>query len=150
MIRAIDLWLIGLEHLNQGSFLFNITIASSSLTNIMVDVIRWTTLQAELNELSQKFGGNCQFQNVLGVLDSSHVPTNAPKHQQQAYINKKKFYLDVLLACCNVYMEFLRYSKFNQKSCEKICCLQCLRNTRHFSGGGVIIVFCQGDEAYFW
>lgn len=91
---------------SKGSFHSSITRVSSSLTSIMAEVIRWLTSQAELNETSQTFGENCQFQNVLGALDGSHIPINAPKHQPQAYFNRKKFYSVVLLACCNANMEF--------------------------------------------
>ncbi|XP_062574349.1 putative nuclease HARBI1 [Saccostrea cucullata] len=91
---------------SKGSFHASVTRVSSSLISVMAEVIRWPLSQAELNETCQTFGENCQFQNVVGALDGSHIPIKALKHQPQAYYNRKKFYSVVLLACCNSKMEF--------------------------------------------
>lgn len=76
---------------SKGSFHSSITRVSFSLTSIMADqIIRWPTSQAELNETSQTFGENCQFQNVwvLWMADifqsmpqnTSHRPTSTGRN----------------------------------------------------------------------
>ena len=91
---------------SKGSFHASVKRVSSCLTSVMPEVIKWPATQADFDDTSRDFSQKCQFQNVVGAIDGSHIPITAPKHHPHAYFNRKKFYSIVLLASCNSRMEF--------------------------------------------
>lgn len=94
--------------ISKGSFHASIKRVSSALLEILPEVVKWPETPAEINETSQHFGDNSEFQNIIGAVDGSHIQIKAPKQQPHAYnyFNRKKFYSIFLLACCNAKMEF--------------------------------------------
>lgn len=59
--------------------------------NMMGRIITWPT-QNELPDVAQRFNdmGQYQFPGVIGAIDGTHIPIEAPRENPQAYFNRKK------------------------------------------------------------
>ncbi|CAG2223980.1 unnamed protein product [Mytilus edulis] len=76
--------------------------------NMMGRIITWPT-QNELPDVAQRFNdmGQYQFPGVIGAIDGTHIPIEAPRENPQAYFNRKKFHSVILQAVCKDNLEII-------------------------------------------
>ena len=74
-------------------------VASALVDDIMPIIIQWPSGN-RIRETSNAFCDISGLLNVLGAVDGSHTPINAPTENPNAYYNRKTYHSMVLLATC--------------------------------------------------
>ena len=64
------------------------------------------TTKEEVIRTALEFDRDHTFPDVVGTVDGSHIPINAPLENREDYWCYKKFYSIILLAVCNAQMQF--------------------------------------------
>ncbi|EEC00238.1 conserved hypothetical protein [Ixodes scapularis] len=62
----------------------------------------------QLSQVASHFERKWRLPGVVGAVDGCHVSIKAPKEEQSAFYNRKKFYSVVLQGCCDISMVFTR------------------------------------------
>ncbi|KAJ8966798.1 hypothetical protein NQ314_003294 [Rhamnusium bicolor] len=94
----ITLWYLSNEEsFRQVSDRFNVTYSSAHrclkrvldfLISIKSQIIKWPTGN-NVKRINNGFKGKKGINNIIGVIDGSHIEINKPKEDQDAYINRK-------------------------------------------------------------
>lgn len=101
-------------------------------------LIQWPTGN-EAFRVMEEFQNCCEFPNVIGAIDGTHIKIRAPSHDPTSYINRKDYHSIILQAVCD------RHGKFTH-------CFAgypgCTHNARVFRNSPVA-QFLQDPEHYF-
>lgn len=54
----------------------------------------------------KEFQNCCEFPNVIGAIDGTHIKIRAPSHDPTSYINRKDCHSIILQAVCDRYRKF--------------------------------------------
>jgi len=80
-------------------------VIKAVVNNLMPKLIKWPEDRAGM---AQRFwdlpGGN--FPNIIGAIDGSHIPIEAPSDNPNAYYNRKKFHSIILQGVCDTDLKF--------------------------------------------
>ena len=114
-IPAVVKLLATLQFLASGSFQSVIAsavgISQSALSRIIAQVlnallqrtseyIHFPTTNAEITRIKQDFFDICNFPNVIGTIDCTHIPTVPPSLHEHVYRNRKHTYsMNVQVVC---------------------------------------------------
>ncbi|XP_018578669.1 putative nuclease HARBI1 isoform X2 [Anoplophora glabripennis] len=89
------------ETFRQISDRFNVSFSSAHrclnrvlnfLISIKSQIIKWPNTTDEISKVNQGFMEKCGINNIIGVIDGSHIEINKPKENQDAYINRKGYH----------------------------------------------------------
>ena len=116
----ITLWVLGnQEVIRSVSDRFDVTKSSvyrvvsrvcrAMVNNIAGEFIRWP--QGERAEsVMEKFRHNNGLPRCIGVIDGTHIPIKAPRHNTEQYVNRKRFHSVQLQGVCDADMFLLMYT----------------------------------------
>ena len=82
-------------------------VCSATIRTCCSQFIRFPNSKEDFINNEQRFGNVRGMQNVLGAIDSSHIPIKAPEQEPAAYINRKGFYSVVLQAVVDSPLMFM-------------------------------------------
>ncbi|XP_053403112.1 putative nuclease HARBI1 [Mercenaria mercenaria] len=117
--RQLQSWrasvLIGLRFLAKGDFLSEVadlhgvskataaTVVDEFINsvNLRLRNIRFPTDRIELNEIKRKFYQKCRMPNIIGAVDGTLIPIQAPTEDEAAYVCRKNYHALNVQAVCD-------------------------------------------------